>query len=108
MIPFPNKKYNIIYSDPAWYFKTYSDKGEKRSAIQHYNCMSIDDICNLPLRDISADDCILFIWVIDPMLPEAFKVIESWGFKYKTVAFTWVKKNKKSDNYFTGMGYYTR
>ena len=41
-------------------------------------------------------DCILFIWVIDPMLPEAIKVIESWGFKYKTVAFTWVKKNKKS------------
>ena len=70
--------------------------------------MSINDIYNLPNHSISDNDCILFIWVIDPMLPEAIKVIESWGFKYKTVAFTWVKKNKKSDNYFTGMGYYTR
>jgi len=108
LIPFPKKKYNIIYADPAWYFKTYSNKGEKRSAIRHYNCMSIDDICNLPLMDICDDDCILFIWVIDPMLPEALEVIKKWGFKYKTVAFTWVKKNKKTDSYFTGLGYWTR
>jgi N6-adenosine-specific RNA methylase IME4 len=104
----PNKKYNIIYADPAWYFKTYSHKGNKRSAVQHYNCMSIDDIYNLPITSICNNDCILFLWVIDPMLPEAIKVIESWGFKYKTVAFTWVKENKKSNGYFTGMGYWTR
>ena len=42
------------------------------------------------------------------MLPEALEVIKRWGFKYKTVAFTWIKENKKSDGYFTGMGYYTR
>jgi len=108
MIPFPNKKYNIIYADPAWYFKTYSDKGDKRSATQHYDCMSISDIHNLPVSSISDNDCILFIWVIDPMLPEAIEVIKSWGFKYKTVAFTWVKENKKSDSFFTGLGYWTR
>ena len=108
MIPFPNKKYNIIYSDPAWYFKTYSKKGDKRSAVQHYNCMRLDDIFNLPIESISDNDCILFIWVIDPMLPEAMEVIKKWGFKYKTVAFTWVKQNKKSDGYFTGLGYWTR
>ena len=108
MIPFPNKKYNIIYSDPAWYFKTYSNKGDKRSALQHYNCMRLDDIFNLPIESISDNNCILFIWVIDPMLPEAMEVIKKWGFKYKTVAFTWVKQNKKSDGYFTGLGYWTR
>nr|BAR38253.1 Transcriptional activator, adenine-specific DNA methyltransferase [uncultured Mediterranean phage uvMED] len=108
MIPFPNKKYNIIYCDPAWYFKTYSTKGNKRSAIQHYNCLNIDDIYNLPVNRISDNDCILFIWVIDPMLPEAMEVIKRWGFKYKTVAFTWVKQNKKSDGFFTGLGYWTR
>jgi N6-adenosine-specific RNA methylase IME4 len=108
MIPFPKKKYNIIYADPAWHFKTYSNKGEKRSAIQHYNCMSINDIYDLPVKDISDDNAILFLWIIDSMLPEALQVIEKWGFKYKTVAFTWAKKNKKSDSYFTGMGYYTR
>lgn len=107
MIPFPNKKYNIIYADPAWYFKSYSSKGERRNATQHYDCMSISDICSLPISNISKDDCILFIWVIDPMLPQAFEVIKAWGFKYKTVAFTWVKENK-SEGYFTGLGYWTR
>ena len=108
MIPFPKKKYKIIYSDPAWHFKTYSNKGEKRSAIQHYNCLNIDDIYNLPVNTISDNDCMLFIWAIDSMLPEALETIKRWGFKFKTVAFTWVKQNKKSDGYFTGMGYYTR
>ena len=63
MIPFPKKKYNIIYADPAWHFKTYSNKGEKRSAIQHYNCMSINDIYDLPVKDISDDNAILFLWI---------------------------------------------
>ena len=108
MIPFPKKKYNIIYCDPAWYFKTYSNKGNKRSALQHYNCLNINDIYNLPVHTISDNDCILLIWVIDPMLPEAIETIKRWGFKYKTVAFTWVKENKKSDGYFTGLGYWTR
>ena len=108
MIPFPKKKYNIIYADPAWYFKTYSKKGNGKSAEQHYSCMSLDDICNLPVESIANENCILFIWVIDPMLPQAIKVIKSWGFEYKTVAFTWVKQNKKSKGYFTGLGYWTR
>ena len=108
MIPFPNKKYDIIYADPAWNFKNWSDKGNDRSPLQHYSCMSISDICNLPIHDITNDDCVLFIWVIDPLLNKAFEVIKSWGFTYKTVAFTWAKENKKSSGYFTGLGYWTR
>ena len=104
---FPKKKYRIIYADPAWTFKTYSQKGKNRSAEKHYNCMTIQDIYNLPVQSISDDNCILFIWVVDPMLPEAIKTIESWGFQYKTVAFTWVKSNK-TKGFFTGMGYWTR
>jgi N6-adenosine-specific RNA methylase IME4 len=104
----PNKKYNIIYADPAWTFKSWSKEGEQRNATRHYNCMTIDDIYNLPINSICNNDCILFLWIIDPMLPEAIKVIKSWGFKYKTVAFTWVKENKKSNGYFTGLGYWTR
>ena len=102
------KKYNIIYADPPWTFTTRSDKGKDRSPEKHYDVLSHNDICNLPVNDIANDDCILFIWVIDSMLPEALQVIKKWNFKYKTVAFTWVKQNKKSDDYFTGMGYWTR
>ena len=53
MIPLPNKKYKIIYSDPAWSFKTYSDKGKGRSADNHYSVMSLQDIKDLPIQDIS-------------------------------------------------------
>ena len=54
-------KYNIIYADPPWTFKTYSNKGKGRSPEQHYACMTIDDIKNLPIQNIADDDCILFI-----------------------------------------------
>ena len=69
--------------------------------------MNIDDIKNLPVKDIADDDCILFLWVTFPKLNECFEVIESWGFNYKTVAFTWVKKYKNGGN-FMGMGRWTR
>lgn len=62
----------------------------------------------MPIKDISEDNCILFLWVTMPKLNECFKVIESWGFKYKTCAFVWVKNNKKSNSFFMGMGRWTR
>lgn len=101
-------EYNVIYADPPWTFKTYSNKGKGRSAEQHYPCMTIDDIKNLPVQQIAADDCVLFIWVTFPLLKEGLDVIDSWGFTYKTCAFNWVKKNKVSDSWFWGMGYWTR
>lgn len=103
------KKYNIIYADPPWTFKTYSEKGkEKKSAECHYPCMKIEDIYNLPVQEIAEKDCVLFLWVTMPLLQEGLKTIEKWGFKYKTCAFTWVKQNKKSDSLFWGCGYWTR
>jgi len=61
MIPFPDKTYDVIYADPAWYFKTYSKKGNGRSPEQHYSCMSINDICNLPIDSISNPNCVLLL-----------------------------------------------
>lgn len=77
-------------------------------AKQHYSTMSTEDICNLPIRKISTNDCLLFLWATFPNIGEALKVMEKWGFKYKTAAFVWVKKNRKSDSLFWGMGAYTR
>jgi N6-adenosine-specific RNA methylase IME4 len=108
MIPFPDKKYNIIYADPAWSYKVWSKKGQGRSAEHHYLTMNIDDIKNLPIKNITDENCILFMWVTFPLLKDSFDVIESWGFTYKTVGFTWVKKNKKTDSWFWGMGHWTR
>jgi len=103
-----NKKYNVIYADPPWTFKTFSDKGKDRSPENHYNVMSLKDICNLPISKIANDDSVLLMWVVDPLLDKAFEVINAWGFKYKTVGFTWAKTNKKSMGFFTGLGYWTR
>ena len=105
----PKKQYNIIYADPPWTFRTYSAKGaEKKSAKQHYALMSLNEIKTMPVEDIAADDCVLFLWATMPNLQEAFEVIRAWGFEYKTCAFTWVKRNKVSDSWFWGLGYWTR
>jgi len=102
-------KYKIIYADPPWTFKTYSAKGsEKKSALAHYNTMSKADIQNMAIADIADEDCALFLWVTFPCLKEGLELIEKWGFTYKTVAFNWVKKNKISDSWFWGLGYWTR
>ena len=103
-----DKKYNIIYADPPWKYRAYSKKGLGRSAEKHYPTMSIDDICSLPVGNIADKDSILFMWVTFPTLNEAFKVIDAWGFEYKTVGFVWVKQNKKTPTLFWGMGFWTR
>jgi len=109
MIPFPNKKYNIIYADPPWRYETRFDGNMgSRGDGKIYNTMTLENICNLPIQDITDENCILFLWATYPCIKEALKVIDDWGFDYKTVAFTWVKKNKKVDSWFWGMGYYTR
>ena len=77
-------------------------------AENHYPTMSIDDICALPVADIAAKDSVLFLWATFPMLPEALRVISAWGFKYKTVAFVWLKQNPKAQSWFFGMGFWTR
>lgn len=104
-----DKKYNIIYADPPWQYKVWSeDTGLKRSAESHYSTMKKEDIQKLPIKNICKKDCVLLLWVTFPCLEEGLELINAWGFKYKTVAFTWIKKNKRSDSDFVGMGYYTR
>ena len=119
-INFPKKKYNIIYADPPWQFKTYSDAGKDKSAENHYDCQDIDWIKNLPVLDIADKNCLLFLWVTFPLLEKSFEVIEAWGFKYSTCGFVWVKTNKNFDvnqtsfipidsfDSFMGLGYWTR
>lgn len=103
-----DKKYNIIYADPPWQYKTYSKKGQGRSAESHYPTMPKSEIQRLPVPRICAKDSVLFLWVTAPCLEEGLELIAAWGYTYKTVAFTWIKQCRKSEKIFTGMGYYTR
>lgn len=98
------EKYQIIYADPPW---SYRDKSKSHGggAESHYPCMKIEEICALKVP--SADNSVLLLWTTFPQLEMAFRVIEAWGFKYKTGAFTWVKTNKDGTVYM-GMGQHTR
>ena len=108
-------KFSVIYADPPWTFKTWSEQGKGRSAENHYTCMTLQQIRELPVADLAAEDCALFLWATDPLLPQALDLIERWGFNYKTVAFVWAKLNKNAPttlwteaDFFTGMGYWSR
>lgn len=83
------KKYKVIYADPPWQYGgsmniTYG------TADKHYPTMSLDDICNIPIKDITEINAVLFLWATSPQLPEALTVISAWGFEYKA-SFVWDK-----------------
>jgi N6-adenosine-specific RNA methylase IME4 len=111
-------KYEIIYADPAW---SYDDACLHRGgALRHYQTMTIEEIKQIPVNSIAAENCALFMWATFPKLQEAFDTISSWGFKYKTCAFVWIKTNRRTNpdqaaffpqdsfDSFWGMGQWTR
>lgn len=101
-------KYDVILADPPWTFKTYSNKSNPRRPEAHYECMSTEDLKNLDVQSISNKDCALFMWCTSSLIPVALQVMEAWGFTFKCVAFVWAKKCKKKDDWFTGLGLWTR
>jgi N6-adenosine-specific RNA methylase IME4 len=113
--PPKTRHYRVIYADPPWTFATYSRKGKGRSAEAYYDCMTMADIIALPVAEWAAEDCVLLLWITDPLLERAFAVIRAWGFTYKTVGFYWAKTQKRAppspyreSDFFTGLGFWTR
>src|ERR1700733_2587767 len=101
--------YQTILADVPWRFSPRSVTSISRHSIsRHYQTMHLDDIKALPIGDPAAKDCALFLWIIDTHLPESLEVIKAWGFKFRTVAFTWAKTNPKSGGIFCGLGWWTR
>lgn len=107
----PTGRFSVIYADPPWQFKSWSQKGKgegpDRSPDKHYKVMQLQDIMDLPVPDIAAEDSCLFLWATMPMLQHALKTMEAWGYTYKTVAFTWAKTTKYG-KWHCGLGYWTR
>lgn len=102
------KKYQLVYADPPWHFATWSKKGAGRSAEQHYDTHTLQELADMKISHITENDAILLMWATCPCLKQAIKLGSAWGFTYKTVAFVWVKENKGNSSLFMGMGYYTR
>ena len=91
-------KFRIIYADPAWSYNDKQDTAQLGGAAKHYDTMSVSEICSLPVKEISEKDSVLFLWVTSPLLEDAFTVIKSWGFKYKT-SFVWDKVKHNMGHY---------
>ena len=88
-----------------------ASKGEKwgrAKGITPYDVMNTEDIMALPIADLADGNCVLFLWVTCPLLPDALRVMGAWGFTYKTKAFCWVKQNPTGFGLWAGLGYWTR
>lgn len=102
------KQYNVIYADPPWQYGSKSKvndyQGESTHGVQSkleeaYDTMTIKEIKGLNVKEMIADDCACFLWVTDSHLKEGIEVLEAWGFKYKTIAFNWIKKTSKGNTF---------
>ena len=99
--------YGLIYADPNWLFRTYSEKGEGKSPQAHYPCDSLEDIARLPVAKLAAPDCALVMWATAPMLLDALAVMECWGFDFKT-AGAWAKRSRADKAWQFGGGHILR
>lgn len=109
MIPFPTKKYGVVYADPCWSATPLPVPRINRSTgATYYETMSDDEIFALPVASMAEENCALFLWVTNPQLETGIKTVSAWGFRYVTVAFVWVKLNEHVYTPFVGMGSYTR
>ena len=105
----PQNNYEIIYADPPWHYaKRNTNTTFGGGVTDKYPTMSLEEICSLPVKDMAADNAMLFIWTTMPYLMRTNQVIESWGFEYVTCAFTWVKTNPSAGTIFKGVGNYTK
>ncbi len=112
----PKNHYGAILADPPWKFETWGSQANAATDVnKHYRTMSISEIAALPVAELAADDCVLFIWICWPTMDRALEVMAAWGFKYKTCAFSWIKADGSQVDMFAqeipvqiGTGYWTR
>jgi len=84
------KKYDLIYTDPAW---SYNKKVGQGIADDIYQTMPLEDIKKLPINEMLKENAVVWMWVTFPMLKEAFEVVTAWNLEYITVGFNWIKLN---------------
>lgn len=103
----PAGPFDLIMADPPWAYKNWSKKGEGKGAAGQYSCLSLDDIASIPVASIAAPDCLLWLWATNPLLPDAFAVLNAWGFTFKTAGH-WCKQNPQTGKLGFGTGYILR
>lgn len=110
----PKKKFDVIYADPPWDYNgkmqfdrsgLTAENGDLTknvfisSAVFKYPTVKTKELAKMPVSEIAADDCLLFMWATSPHLEQAINLGNSWGFDYKTVAFVWDKMSHNPGQY---------
>ena len=114
--PLPAGPFSVILADPPWRFRNWNmreqaklgEKWGRKNGRPVYDTLNTEEICALPVADIADRNSVLFLWATYPKLPDALRVVEAWGYTYKTVAFTWAKQNPSGMGWIMGLGYWTR
>ena len=117
--PLEKGNYGAILADPPWHFQVWA--GERRNGAGNrsnakapdYETMREPELAALPISDLAANDCVLFLWTCWPVVEQSFRLIKTWGFTYKTCAFSWMKADRyrlfaDDRTPFMGLGYWTR
>ena len=100
-----NHKYEIIYADPPWDYKGQKQHNgaggvDTGGALNHYPTMTLNELKLLRVKDIAADDCLLFMWSSSPHLDQAIDLMKAWEFQWATVGFVW-DKQKVNPGFYT-------
>ena len=102
------RKFQTILADPPWQFQNRTGKmAPEHKRLSRYPTLSLDEICDLPVEAISGEPAHLYLWVPNALLPEGLKVMEHWGFKYKS-NLIWYKVRKDGGPDRRGVGFYFR
>lgn len=113
----PVEHYSCIVSDVPWHFKSNSKANPGRNPLAHYDCMSLDEIAALPVKQVAADDAWLFFWITGPFLAIGahLPIFKAWGFEPSGMGFVWIKLNPRAPQMIfmpqdiaTGGGFTTR
>lgn len=102
------KKFKTIVADPPWQFQNRTGKvAPEHRRLNRYPTMSLEDICSLPVKTVTADTAHLYLWIPNALLPDGLKVMEAWGFTYKT-NLIWHKIRQDGGSDGRGVGFYFR
>ncbi|MEV8248116.1 MT-A70 family methyltransferase [Streptomyces rochei] len=111
--PLPEGRFGTIVADPPWTYTFSTRKTEAAgtgwhgSAQRHYSTMTFEEICALPIADMAADDCVLWLWAVNPMIHKGLELVTRWGFEYRGL-LTWAKTTKDGRKPAFGSGYWLR
>lgn len=100
--------FQTVLADPPWRFMNRTGKvAPEHRRLSRYETMSTDDICALPVKDLTVEPAHLYLWVPNALLPEGLRVMEAWGFQYKS-NIIWHKIRKDGGSDGRGVGFYFR